>query len=225
MFVKKVKRGTYRRKGDEEERGKEGRDTGQAEGEVDSSQVLQEALELRKLRKRPKGLSVEELIRPEEKEEAPQKAAKTPNTYGLMDNASLNFAQQSNAMDTDRLMKEFVERELRKRRGEEDVPAKDNKPAYVDPTDELYSVPSHLKIEEKPVNEGNVTLSTSMLTAIPEVDLGIEAKIKCIEETEKAKRLLAEQKRGGGDGIDRLLNPRQISSQRCESETTERCLI
>ncbi|CAG8440325.1 14293_t:CDS:2, partial [Dentiscutata heterogama] len=41
---------------------------------------------------------------------------------------------------------------------------------------------------------GNVQLSTTMLTAIPEVDLGIDVRLKNIEETEKAKRKLLEQR-------------------------------
>jgi hypothetical protein len=45
----------------------------------------------------------------------------------------------------------------------------------VDIYEELYRVPDRLKADEKPkVEEGNVQLSTQMLTAIPEVDLGIE---------------------------------------------------
>lgn len=43
------------------------------------------------------------------------------------------------------------------------------------------------------MEEGNVTLSTAMLTAIPEVDLGIDNRLKNIEETEKAKRALFEK--------------------------------
>ena len=43
------------------------------------------------------------------------------------------------------------------------------------------------QVEKKQVKEDNVTISSSMLTQIPEVDLGFIAKLKNIEETEKAK--------------------------------------
>ena len=66
--------------------------------------------------------------------------------------------------------------------------------------------------------EGNITLSMSMLTDIPEVDLGIETKLRNIEETEKAKRTLferqeAEKKRvivdDGGFAAARFYHPPQ----------------
>ena len=39
--------------------------------------------------------------------------------------------------------------------------------------DDLFDLPSKYKVE-KPADEGNVTNSLAMLTAIPEVDLGME---------------------------------------------------
>lgn len=46
--------------------------------------------------------------------------------------------------------------------------------ASLDPRDELYQIAEKYRIDKKPVVEGNVTLSATMLTSIPEVDLGIE---------------------------------------------------
>lgn len=46
--------------------------------------------------------------------------------------------------------------------------------ASLDPRDELYKIAEKYRIQKKPVVEGNVTLSATMLTSIPEVDLGIE---------------------------------------------------
>jgi hypothetical protein len=97
---------------------------------------------------------------------------------------------------------EYIETEMRKRRGgaaqqddEDEDDKKDNR-GLVDIYEELYRIPDRLKVpllfellqkchyidtfhvikkgEQKPVQEGNVQLSTQMLTAIPEVDLGIE---------------------------------------------------
>lgn len=74
----------------------------------------------------------------------------------------------------------YIETEMKKRRGgapdpndeeeEEELPK-----GMVDIYEELYQLPDRLKAEEKTkIEEGNVQLSTQMLTAIPEVDLGIE---------------------------------------------------
>ncbi|KAI8920879.1 hepatocellular carcinoma-associated antigen 59-domain-containing protein, partial [Powellomyces hirtus] len=108
------------------------------------------------------------------------------------------FATESNAMDTERHMREFIEKEMRKRRGDDGGAAGPSGGAETtdskDPHDELFQIPDHLKVTiSAPVSEGNVTLSTSMLTAIPEIDLGITSKLKNIEETEKAKRKLIER--------------------------------
>ena len=58
-------------------------------------------------------------------------------------------------------------------------------------------------------------LSAQMLSGIPEVDLGIEAKIQNIERTEKAKRhLLEEAKRGSEIGEDKSLSNRYVQHDR-----------
>ncbi|KAH7102965.1 hepatocellular carcinoma-associated antigen 59-domain-containing protein [Auriculariales sp. MPI-PUGE-AT-0066] len=51
------------------------------------------------------------------------------------------------------------------------------------------------KKKKKANEEGSVTNSLAMLTAIPEVDLGMDTRLKNIEETEKAKRDAADAKR------------------------------
>ncbi|CAG8474231.1 7194_t:CDS:2 [Acaulospora morrowiae] len=92
----------------------------------------------------------------------------------------------------------YIEEEMRKRRGQLTNSKKEEDDAEAagpsNPQDELFQAPEHLRIESKPISEGNVQLSTTMLTAIPEVDLGIDVRLKNIEETEKAKRKLLEQR-------------------------------
>lgn len=75
----------------------------------------------------------------------------------------------------------YIETEMKKRRGgapdpNDDEEEEEGPRGMVDIYEELYRVPNTLKADEKPkpVEEGNVQLSTQMLTAIPEVDLGIE---------------------------------------------------
>ena len=59
-------------------------------------------------------------------------------------------------------------------------------------------------------------LSAQMLSGIPEVDLGIEAKIQNIERTEKAKRqLLEEARRGNKNGEDKSQSNQYVQHDRC----------
>lgn len=68
----------------------------------------------------------------------------------------------------------YIEENLKIRsRPREDSDEEDR--ATLDPQEELYSLADKWKVEkQKPINDGNVTNSMQMLTAIPEVDLGME---------------------------------------------------
>lgn len=57
-------------------------------------------------------------------------------------------------------------------------------------------------------------LSAQMLSGIPEVDLGIEAKIQNIERTEKAKRKLIEEAKKAGAKKEN----QSLSSQFCQHD-------
>ncbi|KAG9295192.1 hypothetical protein G9A89_006173 [Geosiphon pyriformis] len=184
----------------------------------DASETLEELIELRKYRRRPQGIDVEKLskgdikLRKKKKEEDPWKL----NSGGLVDIEAVkatkdeeddesserkimldSFTKQTNALDVDKHMMAFIEEEMRKRRGQTAVSQNDEEDTDIkppNPEDELFQPPDHLRIESKPISEGNVQLSTTMLTAIPEVDLGIDVRLKNIEDTEKAKRQLLEQR-------------------------------
>ena len=58
----------------------------------------------------------------------------------------------------------------------------------VDPK-HLYDLPAKYKVSSK-VHREDGLLSAQMLNGIPEVDLGINSKLKNIERTETAKRLM-----------------------------------
>ncbi|KDQ08882.1 hypothetical protein BOTBODRAFT_165464 [Botryobasidium botryosum FD-172 SS1] len=108
---------------------------------------------------------------------------------------SNNFTQQTNALDVDKHMMAYIEENLKLRRGDagnDDDADPDDAP--FDPHDELFRIDDKYKIKKKAVEEGNVTNSMAMLTAIPEVDLGMDVRLKNIEETEKAKRRVAEER-------------------------------
>ena len=119
----------------------------------------------------------------------------------------------------------YIEENLKVRsRPREDSDDEEKQP--FDPTEALYKIEDRWKVEkQKPTTDvGSVTNSMTMLTAIPEVDLGMECvfafdirswaladfpcltcstRLKNIEETEKAKRVVAEErqerKKGGTD--------------------------
>ncbi|KAI9332881.1 hepatocellular carcinoma-associated antigen 59-domain-containing protein [Zopfochytrium polystomum] len=134
------------------------------------------------------------------------------------------FAAASNTMDTEKKMNEFIERELQKKRAAEQqsqllvvqatTESASSSPHPAGGLDELYQIPDNLQTSAKPVQEGNVTLSASMLTAIPEVDLGITTKMLNIEETEKAKRAFLEKK--ANPTQDKLPGQSYTASARCK---------
>ncbi|KIJ37428.1 hypothetical protein M422DRAFT_177999, partial [Sphaerobolus stellatus SS14] len=104
--------------------------------------------------------------------------------------------QQTNIVDVDKYMMEYIEENLRKRRGAATEEKKDEGPR--DPFEELYRFNKYItQVKPKETEEGNVTNSLAMLTAIPEVDLGMDSRLKNIEETEKAKRQVADERRSG----------------------------
>ena len=106
-----------------------------------------------------------------------------------------NFTHQTGILDVDKHMMAYIERELKKRRGQESGEFDAEKEMQnLDPHDELFKVAEQYRTKSKPLEEGNVTTSAAMLTAIPEVDLGIDSRLKNIEATEMAKRKLIEKR-------------------------------
>ncbi|KAF9226874.1 hypothetical protein BS17DRAFT_509707 [Gyrodon lividus] len=101
-----------------------------------------------------------------------------------------NFTQQTNTLDVDKHMMAYIEENLKIRRQQQDT--SESKPQ--DPNDE-FELSERWKIDKKTADEGSVTNSLAMLTAIPEVDLGMDTRLRNIEETEKAKRQVAEERK------------------------------
>nr|CAI5854613.1 unnamed protein product [Callosobruchus analis] len=106
------------------------------------------------------------------------------------------FSVETNKRDEDEEMMKFIEDELSKRKGKEKCTKDCGRPTssstYLTPEEAaLQSVPTHLR--ESSTKRSEEMLSNQMLSGIPEVDLGIEAKIRNIEATEEAKlKLLIE---------------------------------
>lgn len=88
----------------------------------------------------------------------------------------------------------YIEEQLKKKKGLE-VDSKDGESnKYLTPEEAaILALPAHLR--ESSTKKSEEMLSNQMLNGIPEVDLGIDAKIKNIEATEEAKqKLLADQR-------------------------------
>ncbi|KAI8144723.1 hepatocellular carcinoma-associated antigen 59-domain-containing protein [Fennellomyces sp. T-0311] len=178
-------------------------------------ETIEDLQELRRLRRRHGGIDTEKLSKGSQKTKKKKEAPSDPwklLTGGLVDKDAVRnggrgddeegtekklkldtFTTQTNALDVDKHMMAYIEAEMRKRRGdghgdEKQTETRRNKDGLVDIYEELYMLPERLRVQQKHVEEGSVQLSTQMLTAIPEVDLGIDVRLKNIEDTERAKR-------------------------------------
>jgi hypothetical protein len=173
----------------------------------DKSLPISELIELRKLRKSRQGIDVSKLSKADAKKRKRKTAEDGQETEGGLragarvdeEEASTdakarravrtsNFTQQTNVLDVDKHMMAYIEENLKIRSRPSD-PSESK--AGTSAQDE-FSLSERWKGEKKAADEGNVTNSMAMLTAIPEVDLGMDTRLKNIEETEKAKRQVAE---------------------------------
>ncbi|KAF5387745.1 hypothetical protein D9615_000689 [Tricholomella constricta] len=186
----------------------------QAENEEEENLPLADLIELRKLRRARQGIDAAKLNkgdvrkkkkRPreegeegglkkgapkdDEEEDEEEKEARARRVV-----RANNFTQQTNALDVDKHMMAYIEENLKIRsKPRDDSDDEDKGPS--DPQEALYRLADRWKVDkQKPLEDGSVTNSLTMLTAIPEVDLGMDARLKNIEETEKAKRVVAEER-------------------------------
>ncbi|XP_060571458.1 splicing factor C9orf78-like [Ruditapes philippinarum] len=102
------------------------------------------------------------------------------------------FAAETNRRDEDAEMAKFVEEELKRRKGV--TPIEKRRQSSTDEKESIFELPEHLKSVTSKFKKSEDMLSNQMLSGIPEVDLGIEAKIKNIEETEEAKQKLIKER-------------------------------
>ena len=102
------------------------------------------------------------------------------------------FSKETKIRDEDEEMKKFIESEMEKRRGKAVNQEEVEENTYKSPEDKaLLSLPEHLSKSTFKKNEE--MLSSAMLSGIPEVDLGIEEKIRNIKATEEAKKVQRER--------------------------------
>uniref|UniRef100_G3MKG5 Telomere length and silencing protein 1 homolog n=2 Tax=Amblyomma TaxID=6942 RepID=G3MKG5_AMBMU len=182
-----------------------------AEGDI-SREILQDTKEIQKLRKRPNGVSVIGLNLGKKlttKEELVMDDPFKLKTGGMIDMKALKgkrvtmeeldavnlgntFSVETNQRDEDADMMKYIEEELAKRRGRVQETPAEEKTQVVDEKDVLFHVPEHLRKSTSKKSEE--MLSNQMLSGIPEVDLGIEERIRNIEATEEAKLKLIRER-------------------------------
>ncbi|KAM7276594.1 hypothetical protein ACFE04_018460 [Oxalis oulophora] len=100
------------------------------------------------------------------------------------------FAQETAVLVEDPNMVKYVEQELAKKRGKklDETDQVENELKRAE--DELFQIPDHLKVKRRSGQES----STQWTTGIAEIQLPIDYKLKNIEETEAAKKLLQEKR-------------------------------
>ena len=118
----------------------------------------------------------------------------------IVQNMTSNFAKETNQRDEDAEMQKFIEEQLRLRKeAEKEIekktssanfePSVEETKKFKKPEDALFDVPKYL-IENKSKHKSEESMSEQMLSGIPEVDLGVEERIRNIEETERTKNTL-----------------------------------
>merc|ERR1712156_1219975 len=122
-----------------------------------------------------------------------KKAAEIEKAEENGENIGTQFSKETRVRDEDEEMQKFIEKEMEKRRGKRQDSDQNEQDKYLTPEEKaLLSLPEHLKKSQSKKSEE--MLSSQMLSGIPEIDLGIDEKIRNIEATENAKRKAAEER-------------------------------
>merc|ERR1719419_180704 len=132
--------------------------------------VIEETKQLQRLRQRQRGVDVEDISQ-----------------------IGTSFAAETNRRDEDADMLKYVEAELAKRKGLTTQETESKKRRSAD--DFLYELPEHIAAISCKKKKSEDMLSNQMLSGIPEVELGIEMKIRNIEATEEAKQKIMHDRR------------------------------
>lgn len=185
---------------------------------------LQETKEIQKLRERPNGVSVLALATGQKTSLVEEVTSKDPynvKSGGMVNMQALKtgkvkqvddaydtgigtqFSAETNKRDEDEEMMKYIEEQLAKRKEGSDQNKKESDDIdslkYLPPEEAaLLSLPEHLRVSS--AHRSEEMLSNQMLSGIPEVDLGIDAKIKNIEATEEAKMKLLWERHNKKDG-------------------------
>lgn len=175
--------------------------------------------ELQKLRKRKAGTNIVTLVSGKKISQLEEAIAATEDPFktktgGLVDMKNMKeykqtedayevgtqFSKETHIRDEDDELRKFIDTEMGRRKGDHEEEERGTE--YLSPEDAaLLSLPEHLR--KSTFKKDQQMLSAQMLSGIPEVDLGIEAKIQNIERTEQAKRKLLEEAKRGNKSKDK----------------------
>ncbi|XP_043286233.1 telomere length and silencing protein 1 homolog [Venturia canescens] len=212
QFKKKTRKPLRSRKADSDDSDNEPDKSVSVRSKVEEMKTIQ------KLRQRPNGVNVAELALGEKvTNEVLNSDPFNVKSGGMVNMAALKnnkikqddaydtgigtqFNAETNKRDEDEEMLKYIEEELSKRKNKNSEIGEDGEigadgMSYCSPEEAaLQAVPEHLR--QSSTHRSEEMLSNQMLSGIPEVDLGIEAKIRNIEATEEAKlKLLWERHR------------------------------
>ncbi|XP_058121757.1 splicing factor C9orf78 homolog isoform X2 [Anopheles ziemanni] len=211
----------FRKKGRKQLRQRRLSNSDEDEAETNEESKLEETKEKQKLRNRRNGVNILSLAAGKKisiEEEVTVKDPFNIKTGGMVNMHALKagklktavedpydtgigtqFSAETNKRDEDEEMMKYIEEELGKRKGiaqeQDNQGDAESSAKYLSPEEAaLLSLPAHLSQTSSQRSEE--MLSNQMLSGIPEIDLGIEAKIKNIEATEEAKlKYMQEQQR------------------------------
>jgi len=184
--------------------------TTEDEDEDNNIELLEERKELQKFRQRAKGINVEDLT-VGNKLEAGGKSKRddpfkinsgggltemdtTKKTVTDLSKFGTEFSSETNQRDEDLQLLKYIEEEMQKKKG---VNVDDMEKKDLTKEDLLFQLPDAINV--KSAIKSEEMLSSQMLSGIPEVDLGIDAKIKNIEATEEAKMKMIEENKNRKD--------------------------
>ncbi|TGZ75651.1 hypothetical protein CRM22_000275 [Opisthorchis felineus] len=198
-----------------ESEGEKTNDSNEIVQQEDSTHVVEAIRELQKVRKRPPGISLSALstgkAAPEETIIVSDpfklktgglveirnaiRSKKTEEEDDVEARLAKTFATETNKRDEDAEMIKYIEEEIARRKGLRRTPSPESNAG----ADLLRDVPEYLR----PVigQQKEDMLSNQMLCGIPEVDLGVDAKMRNIEATEEAKQTLLKHRFNRGYGM------------------------
>lgn len=179
-----------------------------------------EELKLTKLlKKKGPGLNLNELTPVELKDKpSDEKAVKRS---GLMSSLDLTntFSVETNRRDEDKEMFKYIEEQLAEKKGLAKKNQDGDKKQLKNSDDIIFEVlPPHLL--ESGEKKSEEMLSSQMLSGIPEVDLGIEERIRNIEATEEAKVKLFDRKHNRDYKDKSTLVPTNVTANYLNSNKT-----
>lgn len=221
-FKKKVRPAGLIRKRKESNEDDEKEEQESQSAEWQSLDELKELQKIRSLTRQNRGVNVCDLLTdPSAKKAAVVKKEKAER-IGLMDAASLaseldltnTFSKETNRRDEDAEMGRFIEEELAKRKGLQTVEQTAKQETTGQSLEEaVFSALPLLQASASTSGaKSEEMLSNQMLSGIPEVDLGVEERIRNVEATEEAKmRILHKQRRQQSDFANESLIPTNIA--------------